>query len=43
MLHGVSTSAVAATLRAFFYGHRTRESYWEGEDDYPIRIRLQAD
>lgn len=40
-LLGVGTSEVAATLRAYFYGYETSESYWEGEDDYPIRVRLE--
>ncbi len=39
-LSGVSTAAVAQTLRTYYYGYETNESYWEGDDDYPIRIRL---
>ncbi len=37
---GVSTHEIASTLRTYFYGYETSESYWEGEDDYPIRVRL---
>ncbi len=39
-LLGISTASVASTLRMYFYGAKTGENYWEGEDDYPIRIRL---
>ena len=39
-LMGVSTASIASTLRMYFYGAETGESYWEGEDDYPIRLRL---
>lgn len=42
-LLGVNTFAVAGTLRTYFYGHETEESYWEGEDDYPIRFRLREE
>lgn len=42
-LLGVRTATVAQTLRGYFYGHKTRESFWEGEDDYPIRLRLNED
>lgn len=38
---GVSTASVARTLRIYFYGYETSESYWEGEDDYPIYVRLE--
>lgn len=37
---GVSTAGVASTLRTYFYGFETTEQFWEGEDDYPIRVRL---
>lgn len=40
---GVSTADVARTLRIYFYGYETTETYWEGEDDFPIRIRLEPD
>ena len=39
-LLGVSTASIASTLRMYFYGVETGESFWQGEDDYPIRIRL---
>jgi len=42
-LLGVNTYAVAGTLRTYFYGHETGETYWEGEDDYPIRFRLREE
>lgn len=41
-LQGVSTASIASTLRMYFYGVKTGENYWEGEDDYPIRIRLDS-
>lgn len=40
---GVSTADVASTLRAYFYGFETTESYWDGEDDFPIRVRLRQE
>lgn len=39
-LAGVRTASVAQTLRGYFYGYEPNERYWEGEDDYPIRLRL---
>lgn len=39
-LLGVSTASVAASLRGYFHGHELAESYWEDENDYPIRVRL---
>lgn len=42
-LAGVSTASVAQTLRTYYYGYETDESYWEGDDDYPIRVRLNTD
>jgi CzcA family heavy metal efflux pump len=39
-LMGASTASIASTLRMYFYGAKTGESFWEGEDDYPIRLRL---
>jgi len=41
-LLGVSTASIASTLRMYFYGVETGESFWQGEDDYPIRIRLDS-
>lgn len=38
---GVSTAQVASTLRTYFYGFEPTEQFWEGEDDYPIRVRLK--
>ena len=40
---GVSTATVGKSLRTYFYGYETGESYWEGEDDYPIRLRLREE
>jgi HAE1 family hydrophobic/amphiphilic exporter-1 len=40
---GLSTASVAQTLRTYFYGYETRESFWEGEDDFPIRFRLREE
>nr|HPI98025.1 efflux RND transporter permease subunit [Synergistales bacterium] len=42
-LMGVSTLSIANTLRTFFYGFETSESFWESEDDYPIRVKLKED
>ena len=42
-LLGVSTASAARTLRTYFYGYETKERYWEGEDDYAIRLRLRED
>lgn len=42
-LMGVSTAAIAQTLRTYLYGFETSESYWEKEDDYPIRVQLRED
>jgi len=40
---GVNTAAVGQSLRTYFYGYETTESYWDDEDDYPIRLRLKED
>ena len=44
-LMGVRTATIAQTLRTFFYGYSTDdygdENFWEGEDDYPIRVQLE--
>ncbi len=37
---GVSTETVAQTLRTYYYGYETDEYFWEGEEDYPIKVRL---
>jgi HAE1 family hydrophobic/amphiphilic exporter-1 len=37
---GVSTSAISRTARIYFAGYETSEAFWEGENDYPIRVRL---
>ena len=42
-LLGVSTSDIAGALRTCFYGYETREDYWEGEDNYPLRFRLREE
>jgi HAE1 family hydrophobic/amphiphilic exporter-1 len=44
---GIRTSTIAQTLRTFFYGYSTNdygdENFWEGEDDYPIRVQLNRE
>ena len=40
---GVSTAAVSRTARIYFAGYETEGSFWEGEDDYPIRVRLKEE
>lgn len=40
---GVSTAAVSRTARIYFAGYETEGSFWEGEDDFPIRVRLRED
>ena len=42
-LMGVNTAQVAATLRTLFFGTETTESYWEGEDDYDIFVRMDTE
>jgi len=46
-LMGIRTSTIAQTLRTFFYGYSTNdygdENFWEGEDDYPIRVQLNRE
>ena len=38
---GVNTADVASAARIYYYGYETGESFWEGENDYPIRMRLK--
>lgn len=40
-LMGVRTATVGQTLRTYFYGYLTDQEYWEGENSYPIRVRLE--
>ncbi len=40
---GVSTSSISRTARIYFAGFKTSESFWEGEDDFPIRVRLREE
>jgi HAE1 family hydrophobic/amphiphilic exporter-1 len=40
-LMGVRTASVGAAMRTYFYGYLTDQDYWEGEDNYPIRVRLE--
>jgi HAE1 family hydrophobic/amphiphilic exporter-1 len=40
---GVSTSSISRTARIYFAGYKTSESFWEGEDDFPIRLRLREE
>jgi len=40
---GVDTATVADTLRTMFYGFETDENFWEGEDDYTIRVQLKEE
>ncbi|HCP08121.1 MAG TPA: AcrB/AcrD/AcrF family protein, partial [Synergistaceae bacterium] len=40
---GVNTAAVSRTARIYFAGYETSESFWEGEDDFPIRVRLREE
>ncbi len=42
-LMGVNTAAIAGTLRTYLYGFETSESFWDNEDDYPIRVQLSED
>jgi len=42
-LMGITTADIAGTLRTFFYGFETSESFWERENDYPIRVQLRED
>ncbi len=40
-LMGVRTAAVGQTMRTYYYGYLTDQEYWEGENSYPIRVRLK--
>ncbi|MDO9508275.1 MAG: efflux RND transporter permease subunit [Thermovirgaceae bacterium] len=40
---GVNTASIARTARICFSGYETSESFWEGDDDYPIRVRLKPE
>ncbi len=40
---GVNTAAVSRTARIYFAGYETSESFWEGENDFPIRVRLREE
>jgi len=42
-LLGISTAAVGQTLRTYYYGYEISENFWEGEDDYPIKVRLKEE
>jgi len=42
-LLGISTAAVGQTLRTYYYGYEISENFWEGEDDYPINVRLKEE
>ncbi|MBN1333234.1 MAG: efflux RND transporter permease subunit [Synergistales bacterium] len=42
-LLGVNTATIANTLRTYLYGFETSENFWEGEDDYPIMVRLKEE
>ncbi|MDK2846524.1 MAG: hypothetical protein PWR18_1127 [Synergistales bacterium] len=40
-LLGVRTASVGEAMRTYFFGYLTDQDYWEGEDNYPIRVRLE--
>lgn len=40
---GVNTAAISRTARIYFAGYETSESFWEGENDFPIRVRLRGE
>ncbi|MDT8283979.1 MAG: efflux RND transporter permease subunit [Thermovirgaceae bacterium] len=40
---GVSAASIARTSRIYFAGYKTSGSFWEGEDDFPIRVRLKPE
>ena len=40
---GVNTASIARTARIYFAGYRTSGAFWDGEDDFPIRVRLRPE